>query len=106
MNAQLIDTLTRTGTGPLFGLESEDLNITVLEWPNGHVIEPHVNSEVDVVTVVMAGEGVATIDGEQHELRPGLLVLFPKGAERSIQSRSDGFRYANIHKRRRKLMPV
>ena len=105
MGAELLDALTGEGPGPVFGRELEDLDITLLAWPAGHTVQSHRNEEVDVVTVVLAGEGVAIIEGEVHPLRAGNVLLIPKGVERAITSRSDDFRYLNVHKRRRRLMP-
>ncbi len=104
MRAESLDGMAVAGTGPIVGREMADLNATLLAWPDGHRIETHVNDEVDVVTVVLAGEGVAIVDGEEHSLRTGTILLIPKGAARSIESRSDDFRYLNVHKRRR-MMP-
>lgn len=90
----------------MFGREMEDLDATLLAWPQGHEIQAHVNAEVDVVTVVLSGSGVAQIDGAERALTAGSVLLIPKGAERSIRSTSDDFRYLNVHKRRKRLMPT
>ena len=106
MGSELIDTLKGEGTGPIIGRELEDLDITLLAWNEGHRVETHRNDEIDVVTVVISGKGTAIVDGVEHLLAVGSLLLIPKGTERSIESRSPDFRYLNIHKRRRKLMPT
>ena len=105
MQAELIDALAGTGPGPVFGREVEDLDITLLAWPAGHQIASHVNAEVDVVTVVLAGTGIAVVGGIEHHLSQGSVLIIPKGIERSIASGSDDFRYLNVHKRRKRLMP-
>lgn len=89
----------------MFGAETEDLDITVLAWPEHYSIESHVNSEVDVVMIVISGCGIAIVDGERYEMRLGSMLIIKKGSERSIESRSVDFRYINVHKRRRGLMP-
>jgi len=94
------------GPGAAYGLETEDLDVTVVAWPEHFLVPAHVNSEVDVAMVVLSGSGVATIDGAVFELRLGSILVIPKGTERSIRSRSVDFRYVNIHKRKRKLMPA
>ncbi len=105
MNDAFIDGMAGNGPGPVVGRESEDLNLTLLAWPDGSSIDPHVNDEVDVVTVVITGRGKAVIGGESYELTTGSILLIPKGVERAIVSQSEDFRYVNIHKRRRRLMP-
>lgn len=93
------------GPGAACGFETEDLDLTVASWPEHYSVPPHVNEEVDVATVVLSGVGRAIVDGHEFELRLGSVLLIPKGVERSIRSLSVDFRYVNIHKRRRRLMP-
>ena len=52
------------------------------------------------------GTGVVTVNGEAHEVRPGVLLLIPKGCERAIESTSERFSYLSAHRRRRGLMPT
>ena len=106
MEAELIDAFAGYGPGPVVGRETEDLNATLLSWPRGHEIAAHVNAEVDVIMVVFAGSGLAAVDGSSHELAAGKILVIPKGAERSIRSMSEDFRYLNVHKRRKRLMPT
>ena len=98
--------LTASHSGPQWAHECEDLDMTLLSWKLGQRIEPHINHEVDVVWIGVAGSGTATINGEPHELLPGLLLLIPKSCERGIESTSERFSYISIHRRRRGLMPT
>lgn len=91
--------------GPQWAQESDDLDVTLLSWSQGHRIEPYVNNEVDNLLVGVEGHGVITMDGKPHELRAGVALLIPKGAERGIESTSEKFCYLSVHKRRRGLMP-
>lgn len=91
--------------GPQWGLASEDLNATLLWWPDQHTIAPHVNNEVDVFVVVIDGSGVITVDGQEFAVSAGQGLLIPKGTERAIRSTGSSFCYLNIHRRRR-LMPT
>jgi quercetin dioxygenase-like cupin family protein len=93
------------GHGAAFGLETEDLDMTLVAWPESYTVPPHVNSEVDVIMTVLSGTGEATVGAKLFPLRAGSILMIPKGAERSVRSMSDDFRYLNVHKRRRKLMP-
>jgi mannose-6-phosphate isomerase-like protein (cupin superfamily) len=92
------------GDGPVLGGASADLNFTLLSWSDGHTIGRHINDEVDVLMIVLGGRGEAMIGEERFDLAEGHAVLIPKGVEREIRSLSDGFRYLNVHTRRR-LMP-
>lgn len=105
----LHDAARRSATapsGPQWSHESADLDMTLLYWADGTGIEPHTNAEVDVVWIGIEGEGRATVDGEVHELRPGVTFLIPKGAERSVRSVSSPFLYLSIHRRRAGLRPT
>jgi uncharacterized protein (DUF2249 family)/quercetin dioxygenase-like cupin family protein len=97
---------TVSHAGPQWAHESEDLDVTLLSWQGGKRLEAHINNEVDVVLLGVEGEGVVTINGAEHEVRPGVLLLIPKGCERAIVSTSQQFSYLSVHRRRRGLMPV
>lgn len=94
-----------THSGPQWAHESEDLDATLLAWEAGKQIEAHINTEVDVVWIGVAGEGRATINGKAFELRPGVALLIPKGCERAVES-TTRFSYLSVHRRRRGLMPT
>ena len=93
-------------SGPQWGHESDDLDLTLLSWQRGQSIEAHVNREVDVVWVGVEGAGVVTIDGQAQQLRPGVAIIIPKGCERSVRSTAERLVYLSLHRRRRGLMPV
>jgi mannose-6-phosphate isomerase-like protein (cupin superfamily) len=91
--------------GPQWGMESEDLNATLLAWTMGNGVEEHVNDEVDVLVLAVEGRIELRIGDDSLTLGPGQMALIPKGARRSITCVSDRAAHLNIHKRRRKLMP-
>lgn len=95
-----MDLLAASGTGPVWSLASDDLNATALAWPAGHEIAEHVNDELDVLLVVLEGDGTVRVDGEDHALAGGHAVLVPKGAARSIRAGAAGIRYLSVHRRR------
>lgn len=92
-------------SGPQWGEESEQLDVTVLSWENGRGLEAQTNYEVDVVFVILQGEGEAIIAGEEIALHAGMVLPVPKCMERAITSTSDRLTYVAIHQRRRGLMP-
>ena len=93
-------------TGPIWGTETEDLDCTVLQWPVGHEIARHVNEEVDVVMTVLQGTGQLEVDDAKTLLKPGLVVVIPKGTARRIKAETEPLVYLNVHKRRKRLMPT
>jgi quercetin dioxygenase-like cupin family protein len=93
------------GPGPVWTHSSADLNINLLSFDQGQGVPAHVNDEVDVLLVVVAGEGVLQLDGTAHPVRAGQVCLIPKGVERAIRSAGGPFAYLSCHRRRGGLMP-
>jgi quercetin dioxygenase-like cupin family protein len=93
------------GQGALWTRVSDDLNVNLLSFPEGEGVEEHVNTEVDVLIIGVAGVGIITVDGESHSMREGHLLLVPKGARRSTRALSDRFAYLTTHRRRSGLWP-
>lgn len=87
-------------SGPQWGIATEDLNATVLQWPPGHVVAEHLNDACDVLLVVVEGTGRATIDGVSHELAAGDPLVIAKGSRRSIEAGPGGIRYVTAHVKR------
>jgi quercetin dioxygenase-like cupin family protein len=99
--------LTRSATGPgaIWTRQSEDLNVNLLVFAAGEGVAGHVNAEVDVLLVGIAGTGAVTIDGKRQILSPGRAIVIAKGANRGIQSMSNSFAYLTCHQRRGGLWP-
>lgn len=92
--------------GPAWTLRSDDLDVNLLVFGAGEGVAEHVNGEVDVLLVGVAGEGVATIDGRPHPIGPGRAVLIPKGARRGTRAAEARFSYLTCHRRRPGLWPI
>lgn len=95
-----------SASGPQWSHEGEDLDMTLLSWARGRGVEPHVNDEVDVVWIGVEGAGIVRINDQDHELRPGMALLIPKGCRRAVESASERFSYLSVHRRRRGLRPT
>jgi quercetin dioxygenase-like cupin family protein len=95
-----VDLFEMYGVGPVWGIASHDLNATLLLWPAGHQVAEHVNEDLDVLLVVLAGSGVAIVDGASRQLLQGRALLIERGASRAIQAGPDGIRYLSVHHRR------
>ena len=100
MTDLLVDLGAGEGSGPIWGTASEDLNVTLLAWPAGHVVAEHVNDERDVLVVVIAGFATVVMDGADHPLEAPAAVVIPKAARRSIAAGPTGVRYVSAHLRR------
>jgi quercetin dioxygenase-like cupin family protein len=87
--------------GVIWTLEySGDLNANLVRFDAGGGVGEHVNEEVDVLFVGVAGSGSMRVEGEDHVLSAGVLVFAPRGARRSTGASSDGFAYLTVHRRR------
>ena len=85
--------------GPVWGVESEELNATVIVWAGGHRAPEHVNEERDVLVVVLEGSAEVVIGARTASLRSGEAVIIPEGTSRHTAGR-DGVRYLSVHRRR------
>ncbi len=94
-----------TAPGAIWTRQSEDLNVNLLVFASGEGVAEHVNAEVDVLLVGIAGTGAVTIDGTCQILSPGHAMVIPKGTNRGIQSTSETFAYLTCHRRRGGLWP-
>ena len=96
----VVDLLAPRGRGPLWGTETEDLNATLLVWDEARGSGEHVNNDVDVLLVVLAGSATVVVDGVRRVVGGGGAVVIEKGRPRSVSAGPDGVRYLSIHRRR------
>jgi quercetin dioxygenase-like cupin family protein len=100
---RLDDTLRTdlNGDGVHWTLEGDsDLNVNLVHLDPGSGVETHANREVDVVVIVVEGNGRLCLDGTDHALAPNVLAVIPKGIERSVSAGPDGLSYLTVHRRR------
>jgi methenyltetrahydrofolate cyclohydrolase len=93
------------GRGPQWGMQSPELNATLLGWPAGAGVPEHRNTERDVLVVVLDGSAELVLDGIEHRLRAHQLVLLPRGSSRALTAGPLGVRYLSIHLRREPMLP-
>jgi quercetin dioxygenase-like cupin family protein len=85
--------------------QSDDLNVNLLVFATDQGVEEHINAEVDVLLVGIAGEGVVTVDGARRILRPGRAMVIAEGARRATRGLRAPFAYLTCHRRRAGLWP-
>ena len=92
MNPQIIDftriKLSEGKYGPVFSLESGDLDCNLIYWDEGQGVPPHPNDDLDVVGIVLRGEGILHMDGVDYRLYPGQFFLIPKRTVRQLRGSS------------------
>lgn len=86
--------------GTVWSLDGGDPSANLVRFAVGGGVGEHVNDEVDVLVVGVAGTGMVGVDGEEHALSAGVLVFVPKVTRRWIRSASDDFAYLSVHRRR------
>ena len=87
--------------GALWSLRPDgDLNANLVRLPASDSIDAHRNDERDVLVVVLAGEGVVTIDDSVLAVEAQDLVHIPKESERSIRAGEHGLVYLTVHQNR------
>jgi quercetin dioxygenase-like cupin family protein len=91
--------------GPIWSVNSEQLNVNLLRLPPGDRIAEHVNDQVDVVIVVFEGTGELMVDGAAYPLRAGRALVVPRGARRGMRCTAGPLVYLTCHRRRPGLMP-
>jgi quercetin dioxygenase-like cupin family protein len=102
-----VDLVAAAGAaGPIWGMQSDELNATLLAWPPGEGVAEHVNDHLEVLIVVLGGSARVTLDAEGHELSTGQLLLIPRGRARSVTAGPGGVRYLSVHRRRGPLLPA
>ncbi len=91
--------------GPAWSFASADLNVNLVRFQVGDGVAAHVNTEVDVLGIVVTGEGIVEIGEREERVRAGQLFFVPKGTRRATRAVSDDFAYLTCHRRRAGLMP-
>jgi quercetin dioxygenase-like cupin family protein len=105
--AELAARASEHGTpGAVWSLAMSDLNLNLVRFGGRDGVEAHVNAEVDVAGVVIAGEGTLEVDGRVEALRVGDVFHVPKGARRAIHADGGDLVYLTCHRRRAGLMPT
>jgi mannose-6-phosphate isomerase-like protein (cupin superfamily) len=79
---------------------SGDLSANPVRFEAECGVGEHVNDEVDVILLDIAGSGIVKVDGEEHPVSNGTMTFVPKGARRSTRSTSGDFDYLTVHSRR------
>ncbi|GAA2489558.1 cupin domain-containing protein [Streptomyces longisporus] len=78
------------------------LDANVVRLTPGRHIAPHAEPDLDVLVLVVAGDGVlgAGPQDEPQSLNTGTLLWLPHGSTRSITAGDDGLAYLTVHRRR------
>lgn len=100
------EAIAQKRTGVIGSLVGTDLNVNLVRLEANETLEAHVNTEVDVLLVGIAGAGVIELEAGSEPLDAGSAVYVPKNARRAIHAGSQGVVYLTCHRRRGGLMPT
>ncbi|MEV6118046.1 hypothetical protein AB0L59_37660 [Streptomyces sp. NPDC052109] len=105
----LCDTRTPAGSPPVpsgvlwkLAESGRQLDANVVRLAPGDRISPHTETQLDVMLLVTAGDGLlgAGPANEPQPLTEGALVWLPHGATRSVTAGDAGLTYVTVHQRR------
>ena len=109
-DVSVIDLIERAAAsatpGAAWAYQGADLNANLLVFDDGDGVAEHVNAEVDVLVVVLAGAGVVEVDGRALAVRAGQALVVPKGTRRALRADGGRFAYLTCHRRRASLWPA
>ncbi|NSC20220.1 hypothetical protein FM076_02925 [Streptomyces albus subsp. chlorinus] len=89
-------------TGALWRLAEpgRQLDANLVRIPPGGRIDTHVEPDVDVLLLVVAGDGSVVTAEEAQPLTPGTLLWLPHGTARALTVGEGGMSYLTVHRRR------
>lgn len=99
--AAVVDLAAVAGSGGVvWSVSPQGFHANLVVLGPHEAILSHRNDSVDVLIVVVAGDGSAFVDGRSVALVPSSALLVRRGAERSIRAGVAGLRYLTIHEQR------
>ncbi|WP_042165807.1 hypothetical protein [Streptomyces sp. NBRC 110035] len=76
------------------------LDANVVRIPPGRQVDTHREPDLDVLLLVLAGEGSLTAPDGAQPLRAGVLTWLPHGSMRALAAGAQGLTYLTVHRRR------
>ena len=76
------------------------LDANLIHLPRGQHIDAHAEPDLDVLLLVLAGDGTLGTVGESLRLTTGSILWLPRGSSRSLTTGDNGMSYLTVHRRR------
>lgn len=76
------------------------LDANVIRLTPGQRVGIHAEPDLDVLLLVLAGDGTLGTAGEPLDLSAGVIAWLPRGSSRSLSAGEDGLAYLTVHGRR------
>jgi hypothetical protein len=83
------------------GMSQRHLDSNIIRLPPDSRIEAHAGPDLDVLLLVLDGDGELSTETGTLDLRPGALVWLPRLSRREITAGVTGLSYLTVHPRRR-----
>ncbi|MEU3888987.1 hypothetical protein [Streptomyces sp. NPDC029041] len=89
-------------TGALWRLAEpgRQLDANLVRVPPRGTIDAHAEPDLDVLLLVVSGDGTLGSAAGPHPVEPGSLVWLPHGSVRSLTAGAGGLSYVTVHRRR------
>ncbi|MFH8793695.1 hypothetical protein [Streptomyces sp. NPDC017941] len=99
---QYVPLVSAEQTGALWKLAEErrQLDANLLRLPPGGVVAEHEENALDVLLVVVAGDGFLDSEGQELALSSGAVVWLPRGSRRGLRAGPQGLVHLTVHGRR------
>ncbi|MCN9241100.1 hypothetical protein NGF19_09905 [Streptomyces sp. RY43-2] len=76
------------------------LDANVVHLPAGHQVDTHTEPDLDVLLLVLSGDGTLTAQDDPRQMSEGALLWLPHGSTRSLAAGEHGMSYLTVHRRR------
>ena len=76
------------------------LDANLVHLPPGQHVGAHAEPDLDVMLLVVAGDGILGTTGHALPLAKGSILWLPHGSSRSLAAGDDGMSYLTVHRRR------
>ncbi|WP_369383742.1 hypothetical protein [Streptomyces sp. cg36] len=99
---ETLDAADQAQGGALWRLaeEGRQLDANLVRLPAGTGVPEHVENALDVLLIVVEGEGHLGDGTERQPLAPGSVAWLPKAARRALHAGPHGLAYLSVHQRR------
>ncbi|MDQ0774749.1 quercetin dioxygenase-like cupin family protein [Streptomyces aurantiacus] len=76
------------------------LDANLVHLPAGRSVDAHAEPDLDVLLLVIAGDGTLVTPDGPEALTQGRLVWLPRGSTRGLTAHGEGLSYLTVHPRR------
>jgi quercetin dioxygenase-like cupin family protein len=80
--------------------QGRQLDSNLVRLPPEARVAPHVEPDLDVLLLVVAGGGTLETDDGARTLAPSTLIWLPRGSSRALTAGDEGLAYLTVHRAR------